>query len=108
MYSSVINNYNICDRTLTDITDPTGYISSPGYPNYQSVTSECQVRIAAPTNKIIKIWLFIDITSDVTNKYNLILIYLHWNYTNNYFNSCAANYIKITDTSKFLINMSKL
>jgi hypothetical protein len=68
VYSNVINNYDICDRTLTDITDPTGYISSPGYPRYQSVAAECQQRIAAPSNKIIKIWLFIDITSDTTNK----------------------------------------
>ena len=69
MYSSVIKNYNICDKTLTDLTDSNGFISSANFPNYNTVASECQQRILAPANKLIKIWIFIDIQSDTTNKY---------------------------------------
>ena len=76
MYSSAINNYNICDGTLIDITDPIGYISSPGFPTYQKVTTACQQRIVAPSNKIIKIWLFNDISSDTGNKLILKQIFL--------------------------------
>ena len=67
MYSTSIKNYNICDRTLTDITDSNGFISSANFPNYNTVSTECQQRIVAPANKIIKIWVFIDIQTDSTN-----------------------------------------
>ena len=73
VYSNSIPSYNVCDRSLNDITDPTGFISSPGFPNYQSVPTECQKMILAPTNKLIKIWLFIDIKSDTTGYKNTLI-----------------------------------
>ena len=34
--STTIKNYNICDKTLKDITDSNGFISSANYPNYNT------------------------------------------------------------------------
>ena len=62
MNSFIIPYYNICDGTLRDLTTVSGFITSPGYPNYQSVPNECMVKIVAATNKIIKIWV---IESDI-------------------------------------------
>ena len=62
-YSNSINNFNICDKTLTDLTDTNGFLSSPKFPSYTNVSSECTQRIVAPINKVIKIWLFVDILS---------------------------------------------
>ena len=67
MSSFVIPTYNICDGTLGDITNYNGFITSPNYPTYQSIANECMVKIAAPSNKIVKIWVIeIDIKSAET------------------------------------------
>jgi hypothetical protein len=55
--SNTIREYNVCDKSLSDITDSTGLISSPKYPSFQIVNDECTVTILAPRDKIINIWM---------------------------------------------------
>lgn len=55
--SDVINEYNICDTSLVDLTDSKGIIKSPGYPTFNSVDKECVVKIVAPIDRIISIWI---------------------------------------------------
>lgn len=64
MFSNVIKSYNVCDKTLSDITDANGFISSPGYPSYTPSSTLCTQKIIAPSNKLIKAWIASDIKSD--------------------------------------------
>ena len=59
-FSTTINNYDICDRTVGDITDSAAFISSPNYPYYVIVSTECTQKIVAPPNKVIKMWIASD------------------------------------------------
>lgn len=62
--STLIPTYNICNSTLGDLTNFNGFIQSPNYPNYLSISNECVTKIVAPADKIVKIWVIqIDIKS---------------------------------------------
>ena len=62
--STILPIYNICEKSLGDLTSFSGFVTSPNYPLYESVVNECMVKIAAPSTKIVKIWLVeVDILS---------------------------------------------
>jgi hypothetical protein len=63
-FSSIITNNNICSNNNIDITEESGFISSPTFPVYSIVSSECTRRIVVPSNKVINIWLFNDLKSE--------------------------------------------
>jgi hypothetical protein len=49
---------------MGDLTRFNGFIQSPNYPNYLSISNECMVKIVAPVDKIVKVWVIeIDIKS---------------------------------------------
>ena len=66
--STKIKNFNICNDQQNDITDSNGLIRSPGFPTYSSVPNECTRRIVAPSDKVIKIWVSVDMKSAVSNE----------------------------------------
>ena len=67
MTSSLIPTFNICNRTSNTLTNFNGFIQSPNYPSYQSISDECIVKIVAPADKIVKIWIIeIDIKTAET------------------------------------------
>ena len=59
-FSNVINNYDVCDKSLGPITDNRAFISSPNYPIYTIVLNECTQTISAPRDKVIKLWVASD------------------------------------------------
>lgn len=45
---------------MKDITSASGFISSPNYPTYTRQFDECTVRLVAPANKVIQMWILSD------------------------------------------------
>ena len=60
---------NICSDQSVDITESSGFIQSPNYPQYFRVETECTRRIVAPSDKIIKMWINVDQRSAVAGVY---------------------------------------
>ena len=60
--------YSICNDTNIDITDSKGFVQSPGFPTYSTVPNECTRKIVAPSNKIIKLWVNVDMKSATANE----------------------------------------
>ena len=56
----------MCSDSLTVLNDTQGLIQSPNFPIYSMLTKECFVNIIAPIDKVIKMWVFVDINA--TNK----------------------------------------
>jgi hypothetical protein len=63
-----------------NITDPSGFIVSPGYPSFTAVEQECVLTIIVPDDKIINIWIpALKIKdSESNNEYILISIFLYF------------------------------
>lgn len=61
--SSVIKNYDVCDPKGVDITDSSAFISSPNFPTFTVASNECTRRIRVPDDKILNIWLTVDVRS---------------------------------------------
>ena len=59
-YSSAIRTFDVCNRVLDTLTDSAGFLQSPFYPTYTMVPNECTIKIQAPSNKIIKLWIALD------------------------------------------------
>ena len=57
--STVIKEYNICEKEIIggDIIEDRGLISSPNYPTFSIVNNSCTVKIKAPSNKIVNVWM---------------------------------------------------
>ena len=55
----MIKEHNICEKQAFggDIVDDRGLISSPNYPSYSVVNNSCTVKIKAPADKIVNVWL---------------------------------------------------
>jgi hypothetical protein len=69
-FSTTINDYNICDSSLTSITEASGFISSPNYPTYIQVPDDCTQKIVAPKDKVIRMWVAADMKySDFNDEY---------------------------------------
>ena len=63
-FSTTVKNFNICNDSSIDITDESGFVSSPGYPTYTTVSTECTRRIRVPNNKIINVYVLSDQKSE--------------------------------------------
>lgn len=66
----MIINYNICDNQDESILTDNGFITSPNYPVYSQVATQCTRKIQAPASKIIRLRV-LDIgikTPDSSNK----------------------------------------
>lgn len=50
-----MNTLDICSG-VSEITSNNGFIVSPGYPNFQTQSQTCTIKIKVPFGKSINIW----------------------------------------------------
>jgi hypothetical protein len=69
--SNKIKTYNVCADPEIDITESKGFVQTSSYPNYVVVPNECTRKIVAPNDKVIKVWVNVDMKSAVSNEYEV-------------------------------------